>query len=199
MRKFILLLACLICGIKMPVQAKEVVIPVEEPVSGYIWLGDSRFVGMNNHIHMDEEDNNWVVAKVGQGLSWLEDTAQDEIDTIIEDNPQIDEWHIITNLGVNDYHNIGKYIDYYDSMEDVDIILVSVNPVEYSKYIRCGGTCKSIRRGISTFNEKLQETDYTYIDTYTDLQDNGFSTVDGLHYTKSTYEYIYNAILDELE
>ena len=162
--------------------------------TGYIYLGDSRFVGMNNVIHMDEMDYTFTVAKVGQGLRWLEDVAEDEIKDIIAGNPEIDNWIIITGLGINDYWNIDRYIEYYDSIDYADIILVSVNPVEKSKCDVYGYNYSDLSKGAIMFNDKLKETDYPYIDTYSPMIDEGFSTVDGVHYTKDTYQFIYGGI-----
>lgn len=162
--------------------------------TGYIYLGDSRFVGMNSYIHIDEMENTFVVAKVGKGLSWLENTAADKIEEIMGSNADIDNWVIITGLGINDYWNAPKYIDYYDTMDDVQLILVSVNPVEKDKCDAHGYDYDELSEGIIAFNDKLMETDYPYIDVYTAMMDEGFSTVDGVHYKKETYRFIYDTI-----
>lgn len=178
------------------VDAKEI---KDEPVVGYIYLGDSRFVGMNTYVHMDEMNNTYVVAKVGQGLNWLKKAAIKKIDSIISANQGIDEWIIITGLGVNDLGNVDKYIEYYDTLEDVTLILVSVNPVDKSKCDRYGYNGAALGKGIKNFNKKLQDTNYEYIDTYTELCEAGFGTVDGLHYTKDTYNLIYDLIEEYLD
>ena len=162
--------------------------------TGYIYLGDSRFVGMNRYIHIDEMENTFVVAKVGKGLSWLESTASGKIEEIIRSNANIDNWVVITGLGINDYWNAAKYIDYYDTLEDVQLILVSVNPVEKDKCDAYGYDYDKLSEGIIEFNDKLMETDYQYIDVYTAMMDEGFSTVDGVHYKKETYQFIYDTI-----
>lgn len=162
--------------------------------TGYIYLGDSRFVGMNKYVHIDEIENTFVVAKVGKGLSWLENTAAGEIEEILESNADIDNWVVITGLGINDYWNTAKYIDYYDTMEGVQLILVSVNPVEKDKCGTLGYDYGKLSEGIIAFNDKLIETDYQYIDVYTAMMDKGFSTVDGVHYKKETYQFIYDTI-----
>lgn len=197
LKRFTCVVALIACFIPMlSVHAKN---NEETPRVGYIYLGDSRFVGMNKFIHMDEMDDTFVVAKVGQGLSWLKKTAIKDINLIMATEKDIDEWVIITGLGVNDLGNIDKYIDYYDSLEDVTLILVSVNPVNKTKCDKYGYDYSGLSKGMQTFNKKLQETDYEYIDTYTELFDNGFSTVDGVHYTESTYIQIYDIIEEYLD
>lgn len=66
-------------------------VPQSQESIGYIYIGDSRFVGMNACCGVDEEDNTWVVAKVGEGLQWCENYALKEIGDIIDDNPYITE------------------------------------------------------------------------------------------------------------
>lgn len=166
----------------------------EAEQTGYIYLGDSRFVGMNRYIHIDEMENTFVVAKVGKGLSWLENTAAGKIKEIMRSNADIDNWVIITGLGINDYWNAAKYIDYYDTMDDVQLILVSVNPVEKDRCDTHGYDYGKLSEGIASFNDKLMETDYQYIDVYTSMMEEGFATVDGVHYKKDTYQFIYDTI-----
>lgn len=189
-----LLLVVVLCFLgSIKVEASESMLK-----TGYIWLGDSRFVGMNRCIHMDEYTNNFVVAKSGEGLRWLKDTATSQIDAIIADNQDIVDWVIITGLGVNDYWNVDSYLDYYSEFDNVQIVLVSVNPVEIQKYIEYGIDYTAITNGIAIFNASLQETDYKYIDVYSVLMDTGFETVDGVHYTEDTYIKIYKTIKDAL-
>ena len=166
----------------------------EAEKTGYIYLGDSRFVGMNKYIHIDEMENMFVVAKTGKGLSWLRNTAADKMEEIMESNADIDDWVIITGLGINDHWNAEKYIDYYDTMDDVQLILVSVNPVEEDKCDAHGYDYGKLSEGIIAFNDKLMETDYQYIDVYTAMMEEGFSTVDGVHYKKETYQFIFDTI-----
>ena len=166
----------------------------EAEQTGYIYLGDSRFVGMNSYIHIDEMENTYVVAKVGKGLSWLRNSAVGKIEEIMGSNADIDNWVILTGLGINDYWNVMKYIDYYDTMDDVQLILVSVNPVEKDKCDAHGYDYSKLSEGVTSFNAKLMETDYQYIDVYTAMMDEGFSTVDGVHYKEETYQFIYDTI-----
>lgn len=175
------------------VNAKPIAVMEEEKV-GYIYLGDSRFVGMNKYCNIDEEENTWVVAKVGQGLKWMKETALPEIEEIVNNNSDITEWFLITGLGVNDLGNIDKYIEVYDDLDGFEIILVSVNPMEKSKADKWGYDYNGLSPKIVKFNEKLLETSYQYIDVYNDLIENGYKTVDGLHYDKETYKYIYSII-----
>lgn len=191
-----LILLCMIVFISamfvvLHTDGKEI---IKEERTGYIYLGDSRFVGMNKYCHMDKKKDTWCVAKVGQGLSWMKKTAIVEVEDIVAENKDIENWVLIIGLGVNDLNNIDNYIEEYDSLEGFEIILVSVNPMEKDKADKYGYDYDGLSPKIVKFNNKLKETSYQYIDTYSAMINNGYSTVDGLHYTKKTYTYIYNVI-----
>ena len=70
---------------------------------------------------------------------------------------------------------------------------VSVGPVQNDPY------CSNAE--IESFNAAMQAnlSGVTYIDVYSHLVSEGFSTVDGTHYPDSVSVDIYNYILDHLE
>lgn len=160
----------------------------ETEVNGYIYVGDSRFVGMNSVCSIDSEDNTFVVAEISQGYSWLVSSAIYEIDSIVSSNKDITKWNIVIGLGVNDLGNISNYLEEYKRLSDnYTLFVVSVNPIEYHNYIT--------NSNITKFNNELKTLDnIVYIDTYSDLISKGFSTKDGIHYTDSTYENIFSYI-----
>lgn len=160
----------------------------EDEVNGYIYVGDSRFVGMNSACNIDSEDNTFVVAKISQGYSWLVSSAIYEIDSIVSSNKDITKWNIVIGLGVNDLGNISNYLEEYQRLSDnYNLFVVSVNPVEYHSYINNSNIIK--------FNNELKSLDnIMYIDTYSSLISKGFSTKDGIHYTDETYENILSYI-----
>ncbi len=157
---------------------------------GTIYIGDSRTVGMDDVLDLENlEEDTFVVAKVGQGYAWLTSTALPQVERIKKQNPQIDAWQYIINLGVNDLGSIDKYLEKYEKLaedDNVEILLVSVNPVKNYPTVS--------NDDIEEFNEKLQESGFYYIDTYSVLMNDGYSTTDGLHYTNDTYEQIHDAI-----
>lgn len=163
----------------------------ETPMTGYIFLGDSRTVGMDNAIDL-EDDSTFVVAKVGEGYKWMVNTGLPAVLDIIEENEDFDKWVLITNLGVNDLHNAQKYADAYEDISELfDIYVVSVNP--------CKGSYDNLNSAIESFNEVMKGLEYvTYIDTYSTLRRYGFSSKDGLHYDKDTYKKIYDIIIDTI-
>lgn len=80
----------------------------------------------------------------------------------------------------------------------MNLVLLSVNPLDKEKCDKYGYDYDGVMSGIEVFNDKLSETEYMYIDTYSYLMNNGFSTVDGLHYTDDTYRLIYNYVRSAL-
>ena len=170
----------------------KVSVKKKKKVTGYIYIGDSRFVGMNNVCKVSKEKNTFVVAKVGQGYKWFTDTALGEVNKIKSSNKNINNWVLVIGLGVNDLGNCDKYVKKYKSLSKTNnIVLVSVNPIEKHKYIT--------NKDISDFNTKLKSIDkIKYIDTYSYLVSNSYSTTDGLHYTNSTYNSIFKYIKKNL-
>ena len=163
---------------------------VEPPETrGYIFVGDSRTVGMEEACHVSEYDNVFVVAKVGKGYYWLVNTAWQEVESIKSSNPGVDRWTIVSNLGVNDLGSWQNYINFYQSLED-DFVFVSVNPVR--NYDRVSNI------SIDKFNMRIREAGFEYIDTNLILRAEGFSAPDGLHYSSSTYRLIFGIISREL-
>lgn len=167
--------------------------------TGTFWIGDSRFVGMDKAVDIEENnDRSFVVARIGQGLSWFEGTALPQVKKIRAKNTAYTNWRYVICLGVNDLGNIDRYIEEYETLtsedDSIELILVSVNPVKNYPSIT--------NADIRSFNKKLKaacdENDWYYIDTYSDLMDEGYETTDGLHYTDETYEEIYDDIREGL-
>lgn len=171
-----------------------------------LFLGDSRTVGMKQALSASGYDltNHSFLAKVGKGYSWL--TTQSSALAGLESTPQI----IIVNLGVNDLGNCKKYQQLYETYmtgcwQNCPVYIVSVNPV-------CS-PCHSVTNSqIESFNKSMQDWineenasapaetfPIHYIDTYSYLQENGFSSSDGLHYSSGTYLRIYDYILEHVE
>lgn len=171
-----------------------------------LFLGDSRTVGMKQALSASRYDLTYhsFLAKVGKGYSWL--TTQSPSLEGLERTPQI----IIVNLGVNDLGNCKKYQQLYETYmtscwNSCPVYIVSVNPV-------CS-PCHSVTNSqIETFNQSMQEWineenasasagafPIHYIDTYSYLQETGFSSSDGLHYSSDTYLRIYDYILEHVE
>lgn len=157
---------------------------------GTIFIGDSRFVGMDKAVDIESNDREFCVAKVGQGYVWFKNTALKKIEKIKKDNTSLTSWRYVVCLGVNDLGNIDKYLELYKEItkedQNIQLILVSVNPVKNYPSI----TNSSIKK----FNTKLSDAGYDYIDTFSKMQKEGFTSTDGLHYDNDTYKKIYSYI-----
>ena len=103
---------------------------------------------------------------------------------------------MILNLGVNDITEADAYISYYkqlfDSYPVTDFHIMSVNPVT--------DDCSTVtNEAIDAFNQKLKAAfPEQYLDVYNYLLTGDFSTVDGLHYTDSTYLSIHYYVVSRL-
>lgn len=169
-------------------------LPVQgaEPETGYIFLGDSRTVGMDNAVGLSDMDDTFVVAECGMGCDWMVKTGFPEIEEIMEGHPEYEDWILVTNLGINDVcSGAGQYLDAYEQLpDDVAVYLVSVNPCK-DRYAYLNGD-------VERFNKELEESEFYYIDTWSVLNDKGFDTRDGLHYDRRTYELISYIITENL-
>ncbi len=155
--------------------------------TGYIFVGDSRFVAMNSVCGISKTDNLFMVAKVGEGYSWFNSTAMQQIKRIISSG-LYKNWKIIICLGINDLGNLNKYLDKYKNIsDDYDMTLVSVNPVDHYGSLS--------NQQIKDFNAGLKGLSLPYIDTFELLAETGYKTTDGLHYDEETGKKIYNGIL----
>ena len=144
---------------------------------------------MNTACGISSRSNQFVVAKISQGYFWLTNEAMPQVDKIIS-NHNAASWVVIFNLGINDLGNISKYKSFYQSLADkpYKVVMVSVNPV---------GNYPSIpNETVEGFNNSIKGLGYTYVDTYSYLMnERGYVTPDGLHYSNSTYQDIYRYII----
>jgi hypothetical protein len=160
--------------------------------TGYIYVGDSRFVGMNNCLNIENEQR-FVIAEVAMGYDWLVNTAYPKIVNIKSNNSKFINWKIIINLGVNDIGNINKYIEFYsNNFKSDELEIIAVNPIEYNDYIS-NSDIESFNLSMKSFAE---QNNIKYIDTYNMLKNSGFSTTDGVHFDNDTYSKIFLYIED---
>lgn len=166
----------------------------DDETVGTIFIGDSRFVGMDEVVNIEGHDREFLVAKIGQGYFWFKNTALKKCENIRKKNTALTKWRYVICLGVNDLSNIKNYLKEYKKLtkndDNIQLILVSVNPVKNYSSVS--------NENIKKFNMKLKEAGYDYIETYKNLTKNGFNTTDGLHYDRETYRVIYNLIEDGL-
>ncbi len=164
--------------------------------SQVIIVGDSRCVGMYNTV---KGSATWY-AKTNEGLSWLQNTVwKKEWKKLkkIDMNGRV----VVFNLGVNDLGNASSYVTTLNSYGEQiiakggSVYFMTVNPVDEAEEANHGYTVKNSQ--IVTFNQTLASglsSDFGFINTYDYLAENGFKTVDGVHYTGDTYKVIYSLL-----
>ena len=156
----------------------------------YIFTGDSRTVGMELAVGSKHPETKFI-AQISIGYSWMKNNAIPQIVSSMSNNTKI-----VFLFGVNDLHNIDNYIKEYKTFEKQyknsnKIYYVSVNPVNNEVSVT--------NEQIENFNIKLKEfAGNRYIDTYSMLKKDGYSSSDGLHYDTSTNEKIYNYIINSI-
>lgn len=156
----------------------------------WIWVGDSRTVGMAGNIGIT------YLAKSAMGLDWFISVA-DEL-------YNLEGYNIILNFGINDYWNVINYANFYNNLSDElfeknKVFVMTVNPVDEIKQVGYGYS--SSNSTIEWFNENLKNNlrnDIAFIDSYTYLTKTGFNTIDGIHYDGNTYIKIYNFMVDTI-
>lgn len=155
-----------------------------------IYMGDSRIVGMMSSI---TNKSITYIAQSGAGYSWLVDSAIPELANKIEGKK-----FIVLAFGVNDLGNAANYLTKYQELKDtypnVNIYIMSVNPVDEAKEAENGYTVTN--ESIENFNETMKNGfGENYIDVYAQIKDN-FETEDGVHYTTETYKNIHEIVIN---
>jgi len=180
---------CVVDGYTLDSDGKK----VEEAFDGkYIFVGDSRVVGMASAV---SDSNTIFIGKVGAGYSWLKSSASSTLATYLDADPDA---KVIFAFGINDLGNISSYISYYNTLiakyTDTEFYMMAVNPVNETTAKKYGYSVTNTQ--IAAFNTKLEAAfSSIYLDTYSYLNTNGFSTSDGIHYTSATYKTIYGYVL----
>lgn len=155
-----------------------------------IYMGDSRIAGMMSSI---TNKSITYIAQSGAGYSWLVDSAIPELANKIEGKK-----FIVLAFGVNDLGNAANYLTKYQELKDtypnVNIYIMSVNPVDEAKEAENGYTVTN--ESIENFNETMKNSfGENYIDVYAQIKDN-FETEDGVHYTTETYKKIHKIVIN---
>lgn len=159
-----------------------------------IFVGDSRTLGMAETV-----PGITAIAKTGQGYWWFISEALPQLQAQLKKTPKAS---VVFNFGVNDITNYTQYIAKYQELikkyPKAKFYVMSVNPIKkklYNAYGYYGGYAK-MNKLIKTFNAEMKKAfPDQYIDAFTYLKKNGFSTVDGLHYDSETYRKIYDYVI----
>ena len=187
---------------------------------GVIMVGDSRTVRMRQALAAQNCGANMngvrFVSASGQGLKWFKDEGYRHLINQIKhirvssSKPVA----VVFNLGVNDLYRISDYVAYMNELApelekmNCKLYYMSVNPINGVMIEKTGRLSLRKEADVRAFNDRIKTglDDYTYIDTYSWLMQNGFGTSngvngkdssedDGLHYTVKTYKRIYDYCL----
>lgn len=162
--------------------------------TGYIFLGDSRIYLMNEDCGIGKNANFFTVCSPGMGYDWMISEGLPKLKNIQKRHTEIKNWVVVSALGINDMHNVNKYISAYRKLaKSVELWLVSVNPTMGRTEPEYSNVC------IEAFNKRLRKLDgVSYMDSYGYLVQKGYDTKDGVHYTEATNWDIYSYILNSL-
>lgn len=158
----------------------------------YCFIGDSRFVGMEQAIDTDEEII-WV-NRNGANINFYWQN-RDYISSLDRDTV------IIYELGVNDLNSNGC-IEALQDLENLGfkhIYFTSVTPVNEAKEAVYGYIVKNT--WIEEFNSIVRNNipySVASMDSYEYLLNMGFDTLDGVHYTNYTYQILFDNIMKSL-
>ena len=163
---------------------------VEEKSNSYLFIGDSRFVGMEKAISTDKQIA-WI-DKVGarHDFYWQN---RDRI-TSMDKNTVV-----VYELGVNDLNSNAciHALDDLASFGFKKIYFLTTTPINEEKTFANGYSVTNNQ--IALFNNQVVSmlpNIVQYIDTYRYLSNNGIETIDGLHYKNVTYQMWFNFIVE---
>lgn len=110
---------------------------------------------------------------------------------------------LVYGYGVNDLHNIyiskdlkiDEYVNYINSLGlQAKVYFLTVNPIDEVE--AANGPYPVYDEHIQKFNNYIKENavNYEVIDTYAYLKQDGYKTIDGIHYDDKTSIKIYNYV-----
>ena len=163
---------------------------VEEKSNSYLFIGDSRFVGMEKAISTDKQIT-WI-DKVGarHDFYWQN---RDRIASMDKNTV------VVYELGVNDLNSNACIHALNDlaSFGFKKIYFLTTTPINEEKTFANGYSVTNNQ--IALFNNQVVSmlpNIVQYIDTYRYLSNNGIETIDGLHYKNVTYQMWFNFIVE---
>lgn len=174
--------------------------------AGTILVGDSRTVGMCGNSNTTYScstgknagyslcSNAFSVSCGSQGYAWFNSTAISAVNGKLGSSKQ----NIVVWLGINDLHNIDKYISKYKelangSWKNHNVIIATISDIR-------SDTQHITKQSINSFNSKMKNaissaniSNLKICDTASvSLNNNDYQ--DNVHYNKSGYTKIYNYI-----
>lgn len=161
----------------------------------YLMVGDSRTVGMGMSVSTSKTK---FIGKVSMGYTWMCSSAIPQVRQYLAGNPKL---KVVFAFGINDLGNASRYISSYKALmkefPKTEFYFLSVNPVKEAEAIACGYEVHNA--DIKNFNSRLKSAfGSRYLNTYSYLTKNGYSAMDGVHYTSNTYQKLYQYIIRKI-
>ena len=180
-----------------------------------IYLGDSRtsaYINLKSYLGIDDSKET-IYAKVSTGYDDYFKSHMNSASNLINSNKD-KTYNITVNYGVNANKSYKGFCDSYDTfIQNMDkkhsFYIVSVNPIDEAnvRYYKQSNT----NANVETFNNYMKTTCINqinshspnakvyYCDTYgskpvSEWISNKYISIDGIHYTKTGYKYIYDYI-----
>ncbi len=152
----------------------------------YVFIGDSRFVGMSRKVCRSKDV---YIVKNSMGLSWFK--SQETLFREYDSKRTI----FVIGFGANDVYQPQSYVNYVNGLRlKGKVYFCEVMPVRESLSKTYGYSITN--NAINKFNLILHKKakNYKVLKTNKRLQQIGFETFDGVHYTSNTYSKIYGYI-----
>lgn len=175
------------------------------PKHRILFVGDSRTVGMQSALEKQRiGDLCLSVAEVGEGCAWFNETGRKRMASILRVNPDL---RVVLNLGVNDPDQIERYLSAYREIirdfPETDFWFLSVNPIDHDLMAEMDFSPISLdlitQERVDALNEALREAfPERYLDSASMLEETGFETADGIHYSPDTYLKIHDFVVNSL-
>lgn len=156
--------------------------------SEVIFVGDSRTVQMLEATQ--DTQCSWIGESM-RGYEWFVNIGIPLIDATAGEGSKI-----VVQVGINDLSRAAEYAQILNqkavewASQGAQLYVVSVNPLDFHQTIS--------DPMIVQFNAVMQHSllpEILYFNTYQFLVDNGYHTVDGIHYNAETYQRIYHYML----
>ena len=162
-----------------------------------IFVGDSRMVELSDLV---ADDNTQYIAKCGIGVNWLESKGYPRLLKAVKRTEG--KKAVIFFIGINDTYNVNRYISalnsYYKPLkqQDCDVYFLSLTPTTSS-----GKTPSKSTESVKVFNAKIKSglrKGIRYLDIFSYFRW-GINSVDGVHYTDSSYGSIHTYCMRRLK
>lgn len=196
-KKCFLGLIVLVAFFFLPVLKPEAATAKKVKYDKLIFVGDSRMVEMSDLV---ANDNLIYIAKRGVGVNWMQGTGYPKLLKTIKKTEG--KLAIIFFIGINDTYNVDRYISafnsYYTTLKKkgCDMYYLSLTPTTtYPK------TPSKSTASVQAFNAKVKsglKKGIRYLDIFSYFKW-GINSVDGVHYTDSSYSSIYTYCLRRLK